>query len=56
MNSTVSPDTILETANSVPRPIVLPSVVIGYTSDLIIVLAKQKVKNHLRSHGLAIPY
>ena len=44
MNSNVTPDTILETANSVPRPIVLPSAVVGYMSDLIIRLAKEKVE------------
>jgi len=41
--SFVSADTILETANSVPRPITLPSAAVGYVADLIISIAKQKV-------------
>ena len=41
--SFVSADTILETANSVPRPIALPSAAVGYVADLIINIAKQKV-------------
>jgi len=41
--SFVSADTILETANSVPRPIGLPSAAVGYVADLIISLAKEKV-------------
>ena len=41
--SFVSADTILETANSVPRPIALPSAAVGYVADLIISTAKHKV-------------
>ena len=41
--SFVSADIILETGNSVPRPILLPSAAVGYIADLIINVAKQKV-------------
>jgi len=41
--SFVSADTILETANSIPRPIMIPSVAVGYIADLIINMAKNKV-------------
>jgi len=43
MNSKQSADTILETANSVPRPVVMPSAAVGYIADLIINMAKHKV-------------
>jgi hypothetical protein len=43
--SYISEDHILDSANSIPRPIVLPSAVIGYIADLIIAAAKQKVKD-----------
>jgi len=41
--SFVSADTILETANSISRPIMMPNAVVGYIADLIINIAKQKV-------------
>jgi hypothetical protein len=43
MSSKQSADTILETANSIPRPINMPSAAVGYIADLIINMAKQKV-------------
>lgn len=42
--SYASPDEILETKHSQPRPISMPSSVIGYLADLIINIAEFKVK------------
>jgi len=42
--SYVSPDAILET-NPDPRPIYIPNAVAGYIADVIIAIAKNKVKN-----------
>jgi hypothetical protein len=43
--SYATPDDIKESSNSIPRPILIPSAVIGYIADLIIESAKRKVKN-----------
>lgn len=48
MKSTVSPDDIVETANSIPRPIQVSSVVAGYMADLIIHMANYK-KNKIQT-------
>ena len=42
--SYVSPDAILET-NPDPRPISIPNAVAGYIADMIIEVAKHRVKN-----------
>ena len=42
MKSTKSAEDIIETANSKPRPIKIPSMVAGYMADLIIQMAKNK--------------
>ena len=52
MKSNVSAEEILERANSVPRPIKIPNVVVGYIADLIIKLAKEKVKAYQLQPGL----
>jgi hypothetical protein len=41
--SYANPDTILESANSIPRPIYIPNAVAGYIGDMIIKIAKHKV-------------
>ena len=51
--SYVTADDILETPNSVPRPIKLPSAVVGYMADLISSLAKEKVEK-LRSSSASV--
>jgi hypothetical protein len=43
--SYASADDIKESENSIPRPINIPSAVVGYIADLIIAKAKEKVKN-----------
>jgi hypothetical protein len=43
--SYVTADDICESKHSVPRPIKLPSAVVGYMADLIKVLAEEKVKH-----------
>lgn len=48
--STKSAEDILETANSMPRPIEIPSVIAGYIADLIINMAKYK-KNKIINNG-----
>ena len=47
MNSTKSADDIIETANSKPRPIKIPSMVAGFMADLIIHMAEYK-KNKIK--------
>jgi hypothetical protein len=47
MKSDISAEDILERANSVSRPVKVPNVVVGYIADLIIKLAKQKIKKQL---------
>jgi len=43
--SYASADDIKESSHSIPRPISIPSALIGYIADLIIESAKRKVKN-----------
>jgi hypothetical protein len=42
MKSTKSAEDIIETANSKPRPIKIPSMVAGFMADLIIHMAEYK--------------
>ena len=46
-----SADDILAEANSIPRPIKVPSVVIGYFADLINNLARIKVNDSVLEHS-----
>lgn len=46
-----SPDDILAEANSIPRPIKVPSVVIGYFADLIKDIALIKVNDSVLEHS-----
>jgi hypothetical protein len=48
-----SADDILAEANSIPRPIKVPSVVIGYFGDLITNLALIKVNDSVLEHSLS---
>ena len=52
--SYASVDDIKESANSVPRPIKLPSAVIGYMADLIISQTKQKIKKTVSISSVSI--
>jgi hypothetical protein len=45
--SFVTKDEILDSANSVPRLIKVPSVLVGYFADWIQQVAEMKVKKHL---------
>ena len=45
MNSNVSKNDILEQQTKA-RPIIIPNAIIGYFGDIIINIAKYKVKNH----------
>ena len=49
--SYVSPDDIKESSKSIPRPISIPSAVIGYIADLIIESAKRKVKKNISNYS-----
>ena len=42
--SYISPDDILESAKSIPRPLELPSVTVGVIGDLIIKILDSKIK------------
>ena len=44
MKSTKTNEEILEEAKSIPRPILIPSAVVGYFADLIIEVAKIKAE------------
>ena len=46
MKSYVSKDDILDNANSVPRVIKVPNVLVGYFADWIEEVAKMKVNKH----------
>lgn len=46
-----SPDDILAEANSIPRPIKVPSVIIGYFADLINNIALIKVNDSVLEHS-----
>jgi hypothetical protein len=37
-------DEIISNANSIPRPIEVPNVIVGYIGDLLIKTAKAKIK------------
>ena len=43
--SYTSADDILDSAKSIPRPLELPSVTIGFIGDLIIKILDSKIKN-----------
>ena len=44
MKSYISEEDILLRGNSIPRPIKVPSALVGYIADLVQKLAKEKVK------------
>ena len=49
--SYVSAEDILNSANSIARPVEVPNAIVGYIADLIIVVAKAKVKKVTKSQN-----